>query len=205
VEHVRVGEDQVRPLADLPAALLLRVAVVDRGADARHLELRERAELVLRERLRRIEVERPLLRVGRESVEHGQVERERLAGCGPRRDDHVVAVARRSPRLGLVAIERLDPARGERLAHARVQVIGNRLDASLPRGVVAEMGELVSLQQVGPRARFDGHRAIVTTPREQQGSGTGRASSRLGKCGHGRCLTLDADLLACPHRGALRG
>ena len=38
VEHVGVGEDEVRPLADLPAALGLGVAVVDRRAEARDLQ-----------------------------------------------------------------------------------------------------------------------------------------------------------------------
>ena len=62
VEHVGVREHDVRPLPDLPAPLLRRVAVVDRGADARH-ELAERARLILRECLRRIEVERTILRL----------------------------------------------------------------------------------------------------------------------------------------------
>ena len=34
VEHVRVREDDVRPLPDLPSLLGLRVAVVDRRAQA---------------------------------------------------------------------------------------------------------------------------------------------------------------------------
>ena len=37
VEHVRVREDDVRPLADLPAALGLGVAVVDRRPQPRHM------------------------------------------------------------------------------------------------------------------------------------------------------------------------
>ena len=58
VEHVRVREDHVRPLADLPAPLGGRVAVVDRGPQLRHAVAGERPGLVLRERLRRVEVER---------------------------------------------------------------------------------------------------------------------------------------------------
>ena len=38
VDHVRVGEDRVRPLADLPALLARRVAVVDRRAQLRHAQ-----------------------------------------------------------------------------------------------------------------------------------------------------------------------
>ena len=40
VQHVGVGQHEVRPLADLPAALDLGVAVVDRRPDARHLQRR---------------------------------------------------------------------------------------------------------------------------------------------------------------------
>ena len=51
-------------LADLPALLGRRVAVVDRRPSRGTRSAGERAELVLRERLRRIEVERAALRVG---------------------------------------------------------------------------------------------------------------------------------------------
>ena len=79
VEHVGVREDQVRPLADLPAPVALGVAVVDRRLHARYCELGERAQLILRERLRRVEVQRAGLRLTRERVEHRQVEGEGLA------------------------------------------------------------------------------------------------------------------------------
>ena len=54
---------------------------------------RSAAQLILRERLRRIEVERAQLRLARERVEHGEVEGERLAGGGAGRDDEVPAGA----------------------------------------------------------------------------------------------------------------
>ena len=120
VEHVRVGEDEVRPLADLPAALLLGVAVVDRGADARDAELGERPRLVLGERLRRVEVEGAQLRVGRERAQDGEVEGERLPRRGAGRDDDVAAALGRLPGVRLVRVEPLDAARGERVADARV-------------------------------------------------------------------------------------
>ncbi len=84
VEHVRVREHDVRPLADLPASFRRRVAVVDRGPESLEPELRERAGLILRERLRRVEVERPGLRIARDRVEDGKVERERLPRRGAR-------------------------------------------------------------------------------------------------------------------------
>ena len=65
VEHVRVREDRVRPLADLPACLRRRVAVVDRRLEPLQPQLGETAGLVLREGLRRVEVERPGLRLAR--------------------------------------------------------------------------------------------------------------------------------------------
>ena len=110
VEHVRVGQDQVRPFADLPAALALRVAVVDRGPDALDLELVERAHLVLRERLGRVEVERAELGLLGEGGEDGQVEGEALPARGAGGDDEVLAAPRRLPGLGLVRVERVDPA-----------------------------------------------------------------------------------------------
>ncbi len=97
VEHVRVGEDQVRPLADLPAALAFRVAVVDRRLHARHGETGERAQLILRECFGRVEVQRAGLRLARERVEHGQVESEGFPRRGSRRDDHVLPAARGLP------------------------------------------------------------------------------------------------------------
>ena len=106
VEHVRVGQDRVRPPADLPAALVLGVAVVDRRLHARDVELGERARLVLRQGLRRVEVEGAQLRVGGERVQDGEVEGERLAAGGAGGDDDVLAAPRRLERLRLVREER---------------------------------------------------------------------------------------------------
>ena len=114
VEHVRVGQDRVRPLADLPTPLVLGVAVVDRRLDARDAQLGEGARLVLGERLRRVEVERAQLRLRRQRVEDGEVERERLAARGPGRDDDVLPAARGRERLRLVGEERLDAPGSER-------------------------------------------------------------------------------------------
>ncbi len=122
VEHVRVREDEVRPLADLPPLLVRCVAVVDRRLHLRDRERCEGARLVLRERLRRIEVDRAALRVGGERIEDRQVERERLAGRGSGRDDHVVAGARRRPGLGLVRVQLVDALPCERGVHGGVEL-----------------------------------------------------------------------------------
>ena len=53
--------------------------------------------------------------VGRERVEHRQVEGERLARGGTRGDDDVAAASRCGVRLGLVRVELVDAAAGERL------------------------------------------------------------------------------------------
>ena len=150
VEHVRVGEDQVRPLAHLPAAVGGGVAVVDRRTQLGEPERAERPQLVLRQRLRRVEVERPLLRVACERVQHRQVEGERLPGGGAGRDDEVLAARGRRPSLGLVGVERLDALGRQGLTHARVQRLRQRREDRLPRGNLLEVGELLALEQVAP-------------------------------------------------------
>ena len=157
VEHVRVREHEVRPLADLPAALRLGVAVVDRRLDARHLQLLERAQLVLGERLRRVEVDRAFLRLRGEGVEHGQVERERLPARGARDDRDVLAARGRRPGLRLVLVELLDAARLERRAHLRVQLVRKRRGASLARGLTCDVCELLAFEDPRPRRQLDRH------------------------------------------------
>ena len=158
VEHVRVREDEVRPAADLPAPLARRVAVVDRGARARELERRERACLILRERLRRVEVERPQLRVARDRVEHGQVERERLSRRGAGRDDDVLAAPRRVPRVTLVEVQRVER---KRVADAWVQVVRQRRKLRLARGLGREVRELLALDEIVPACDACGHASRI--------------------------------------------
>ncbi len=121
MQHVGVREDEVRPAANLPALLAGGVAVVDRGARPRQLERRECPRLILRQRLRGVQVERAQLRVARDRVEHRQVERERLSGGGSGCHDDVLAAPGCVPRLALVDVERVE---GQRLADAWVQVVG---------------------------------------------------------------------------------
>ena len=154
VQHVRVREDEVRPLANLPAPLARRVAVVDRGTEPLQPELRERARLILRERLRRVEVERACLRLARDRVEDGQVERERLARRGAGRDDDVLAALRRLPGLGLVSVERRDAVRDERGCDAWIEVVRQRLELRLARGLDTRVRDLLALEDVRP-ARGD--------------------------------------------------
>ena len=142
VEHVRVGEHEVGPATDLAPPLRRSIPVVDRRADSCEPELAERTGLVLRERLRRIEVERARVPVGGKCVEHRQVEGERLAGCRTRRDDHVAAAARRRIRLGLVPVELVDHAARERLPQCGVERGGEGRRSSLAGRLDREVGEL---------------------------------------------------------------
>ena len=165
VEHVRVGQDDVRPLADLPAPLALGVAVVDRRLDALDAERLQRAGLILRERLRRVEVERPALRLAREQVEHGQVEREALPARGARGHDRVAAGAERLPRLRLVGVERGDPLRDERRRDARVEVVRKRLAPSRSRRLDREVRQLLTDQDLLPGWRNGRHDAYASLRR----------------------------------------
>ena len=161
VEHVRVREHDVRPLADLPASLRGRVAVVDRGPEPLEPELRERSGLILRERLRRVEVDRPGLRIARDRVEDGEVERERLPRGRAGRDDDVLAAPRGLPRFGLVPEERRDARRDEGGSDARIEVVGKRLERRLARGLDARVRDLLAFEQVGPAGRERRHRCGV--------------------------------------------
>src|SRR6185436_18648769 len=96
------------------ALLARRVPVVDRGPDLLvQPERVERARLVLGQRLRRIEVERAGARVAEQRLQRRELEAQRLAGGGARRDDR-----RRLPGAlegrGLVRVEALDPGALER-------------------------------------------------------------------------------------------
>ena len=102
VEHVGVGEDEVRALADGGALATRRVAVVDRRPDQLvEAEAVERASLVLGQRLGWIDVERPGGAVAGEGLQRGELEAERLPGRRPRGDDRR-AVERLVQRIGLV-------------------------------------------------------------------------------------------------------
>jgi hypothetical protein len=157
MEHVRIGQDQVGPLSDLPSLLTRRVAVVDRRLDPRRLEQRERADLVLRQRLGRVEVERAQLGLAREGVEDREVERERLAGRGARRDDQVLPAGSGLPGLGLMGEELRDPGRGESVADAGLEVVRKRFKPSDASGLRCEMRELLAGEQVVPFGDIDSY------------------------------------------------
>ena len=158
MEHVRVGEDDVRPLADLPAALARRVAVVDRRLQSLQTELGQRPGLVLRERLRRVEVQRPRLRFASDRVEDGKVECEGLSRRRTGGDDDVLSAPCCLPGLRLVAIQGCDSGRDERGGDARVEVVRQRLELRVAGWLDAGVRDLLSLEEVGPARRDGRHR-----------------------------------------------
>jgi hypothetical protein len=172
VDHVRVREDHVRPLADLPAALGLRVPVVDAGAQAREAELGERARLILCERLRRIEIEGAVLRLRRERVQHGEVEGERLAARGSGRDHHVRAARSGLERLGLVGIELSQAAALECFREFRMQARRKRSRPGLACSHADRVDDLLGLEELVPLCDLDRHSPYYR-PRGGRGAATG--------------------------------
>ena len=112
MEHVGIGEDQVRATPDLRPVLARSVAVVDRVAKRLQSERGQLSCLVLGERLGRVEVEGPVAVVPGELVEDGQVEGQRLARRGAAGDDRI-PLGCCLQRLELVRVERLDAGRGQ--------------------------------------------------------------------------------------------
>ncbi len=144
VDHVGVGEDDVRGAPDVAPVLEGRVAVVDRRPQPGQRERAQRPELVLRERLGRIEVQRAHLRVSRHGVEDREVECERLTGRRAGRDADVLRPGRRVPRRALVGVQAVDAdcstdGRRERAGHAGVRPVAF--------GLRSEVGELLALKE----------------------------------------------------------
>src|SRR5438094_683238 len=108
---------------------------------------RELAELILGERLRREDVERARRRIFRDRVDDRQVVAEGLAARGRGDDDGVLSGVGGLERVGLVGIEREDPAPAERRRDAAVEPGGvlrvaraSRRNAFPPRDHLVEVG-----------------------------------------------------------------
>ena len=150
VEHVRVRENEVRPLADLPASLARRVSVVDRRLEPFQPEFGEPACLVLRERLGGIEVERARLRIACDRIEDGEVEGQRLPRGRAGGDDDVLAALRGLPGLGLVPVERGDAGGDKRRRDARVEIVGKLLDTRFAGWFAPAVRDLLAFEKVRP-------------------------------------------------------
>jgi hypothetical protein len=165
VEHVGVRDHDVAGLADLPARFAGGVAVVGEGLDVgaeRRDEAVQLLHLVLRERLRRKEVEGAGVRAGEDRLEDGQVVAEGLPGGGRRDDDDILPRERRLDRLGLVRVEPLDPVSAKRLGEPRVEAGREISVPRLERGQLAPGREApLELRVVAQRIEHvgKGHRA----------------------------------------------
>ena len=115
------------------------------------------ADLVLRERLRRVEVERAQLGLLGERGEDREVEGEALPARGPGRDRDVLTALRRLPGRRLVRVQLVDPARLEPLAQSGRQIVGQRSRNRVPRSLGAEVRELLALEQIVPLRHADSH------------------------------------------------
>jgi hypothetical protein len=133
VQHVGVGERDVRPRADGLAGIRRRVAVVGVHADrlAARLgdergELVQLGHLVLRQGLGREEIQRARRRILEDRIQHRQVVAERLARRRRRGDDDVLAIRDARERLGLMRVELCESALLERRLQPRLQRVGER-------------------------------------------------------------------------------
>ncbi len=128
VEHVGVRDDDLPGGAHGRADGCRRVAVVG-GRDDREVrrcrELPELGHLVLTERLRREQEQRPRRRILRDRLEGRKRVAERLPRRRGRHDDNILASVDRLDRLGLVRVQPLDAAVREPLHDPRVEPRGH--------------------------------------------------------------------------------
>ena len=125
VNHVGVGQHDVRAAADRAPRILRRIAVVREDADPllplpacpspcgerTVRKLVQLGQLILRKRLCRKQVQRARGRVAQDGAEHRRVVAERLAGSRWRGDDDVAPRQRMLDRHRLVRIQLFDAAR----------------------------------------------------------------------------------------------
>ena len=128
VQHVGVGQDQVRPRPHRAPRVRRRVAVVGehpefRQAPGEGFQLRE---LVLGERLGGKEVEHAGVGRSEERLEHREVVAEGLPRGGRGDHDHVLALVDELPAPRLVRVELLDAARPERVGESPIERRGKR-------------------------------------------------------------------------------
>ena len=115
VKHVGIAENDVSSRTDRRAGILRRVAIVSIDADSAApgkivRPLHEIIQLIVGERFRRIQTERPRVGIFQMALKDRKVVAERLAGGGGRNDHDILAAARQIERLRLMRIELLDSA-----------------------------------------------------------------------------------------------
>jgi hypothetical protein len=123
----------VRARADGAARVLRRVAVVGVHANLLSVYIADRARelvqlghLVLRQRLRREQIQRARGRILQDAIENGQVVAERLARRRRRRHDHLAAARRVFEGFGLVRVKLMHAALLERSLYPWIDGFGER-------------------------------------------------------------------------------
>ena len=178
VQHVGVRDHDVPGDAGGAPRARGGVAVVGLRADLAARGVGERAqllELVLRERLRREEVERARRGVREDRAQHGHRVAERLARRRRRDDDLVAAGEGARDGARLVGVRSLDAARAQRRDDARVDgrgpvcVAGQLLGGAMPgeraaRSRLEQRGCRFADAHGSPPTPFGGARTYVRTP-----------------------------------------
>ena len=179
MEHVRVREDRIAPLARERAPFARRVAVVQRRSQAEP-QLGEAARLILRERLRGAEVEGARSLRLEQLLHERQGVGERLPAGSPGHDAHVFAGTGERVRLCLMGVQLGDPLPDQRRDDARIEILGQRHEPRRDGLLVGAMDELVAvrgcadLEQRVPRlgaAERESHRRNLSNTRTD-GRGT---------------------------------
>ena len=178
----------VRPLADLPAALgsacrRRRSPAAAPAAGARRARAPgpARAPSSGRGRARGVFGSRAI------ASSTGRLNASDLPRAVPVVTIDVLAAPRRLPGLGLVAVEGGDRRRDERRGDARVEVVRQRLERRLAGGSIAGVRDLLALEQVGPARR------------ERSVQVRGERRARSGSCG---CAPRPSPAARRPRRGS---
>ena len=121
-------------------------------------------QLILRQRLRRVEIERSSGRIGQQAVEDRQVVAERLAAGRRRNDGDMLAAQARGDRLGLMRIELADASRRHRLNEPGIEARRERRIARAARRHMRPAGHVAHELRLEPerlKRAFDGHEKII--------------------------------------------
>ena len=164
VEHVGVGQQHASAAADAAARGLGRVTVVSRGQgadDALPRSLGQRvplAELILRQRLGRVDVEGARQRITSQRLEHRHVEAQRLAAGRRGGDDDVLARQRGVDRLSLVRVQPLGAGRGQRPFHRRAERCVQVSVTRSPRWQGLDVRQLAGITALAAQGVEEGNR-----------------------------------------------
>ena len=150
VQHVRVREDRIAPLARERTPLARRVAVVQRRSQAEP-QLGQPSRLILGERLRRAQVERARTLALEQLLHERQRVGQRLAAGRSRDHADVLAAARQGVRLGLMRVQLGDALGDQGRRDPRIDVLGQRRHLRRDRLVVPAMHELVAVRMLAER------------------------------------------------------